>query len=313
MTLSEATKVFSGRFFLIGYLPTQAALVFVLLLIAAGAPGEIDFGAAWRKVAGLGAGEAVLVVLGVILVSLVTHPLQLPLVRLLEGHWPGRLARLPRRHQERRRVRLERAATLGGAGPEAERTRLAEDDLSEAEIQRAGVAGTRLRQRFPSASEVRPSALGNVLAAAEERAGSAYGWDAVVAWPRLYPLLSPQVRTIVDDRRDTLDAVARLSATAAVTGLVAVVLLAGSGGWPALALVPLGLSVIAYHAAVHAALAYGESLDMAFDLHRFDLLTALRLPMPGDRAEEKAANEALCDFWRQGAPVPLTYEHRRGE
>jgi hypothetical protein len=54
-----------------------------------------------------------------------------------------------------------------------------------------------------------------------------YGLDAVTAWPRLYPVLGEQCRTLVDDRRDTLDASVRLAATMAVTALASLVLLLG--------------------------------------------------------------------------------------
>jgi hypothetical protein len=35
---------------------------------------------------------------------------------------------------------------------------------------------------------VTPPGLGNVLAAMEDGAGRTYGLDAVIVWPRLYPL-----------------------------------------------------------------------------------------------------------------------------
>ena len=44
---------------------------------------------------------------------------------------------------------------------------------------------------------VRATGLGNALAAMEDSAGAAYGLDAVVAWPRLYPLLGDKVRAVV--------------------------------------------------------------------------------------------------------------------
>jgi hypothetical protein len=65
----------------------------------------------------------------------------------------------------------------------------------------AGVAGLKLRQRFPIPDHlVKATRLGNLLAATEDRAGRDYGLDAVVAWPRLYPLLGAEIKVIVDDR-----------------------------------------------------------------------------------------------------------------
>ena len=143
----------------------------------------------------------------------------------------------------------------------------------------------------------------------QDSAGRAYGFDAVTAWPRLYPVLGEQCKTLVDDRRDALDASVRLAATMTVTALASLVLLAGSG-WPtALALVPLAMAVLAYNAAVQAALGYAETVHVAFDLHRADLLTALRMDPPGRQDAETILNEQLCDHWRQGIPLPATLHY----
>jgi hypothetical protein len=180
---------------------------------------------------------------------------------------------------------------------------------TQAQIQQAGQAGALRRSRFPAEELCRPTALGNVLAAMETRAGEAYGPDAVVAWPRLYPVLGQNVRCTVDDRRNTLDAAARLSVTMFVTGLIAAGLLSVSGRWILLAVAPLVVSLLAYRGAVQAALAYGEAVHAALDLHRFDLITALHLPLPNDDKAERPANTALCEFWRQGLDNPTEYRH----
>ncbi|MFI1222114.1 MULTISPECIES: hypothetical protein [unclassified Streptomyces] len=297
----NAADVFSGRFFLVSYVPTLAFGVFLLVLVWAGAPGaQVDFSAAWRTAARLRAGEWLLLVLGITLAALLTHPLQLALVRVLEGHWPAAVrlpAALGLRRQRRRRARLARASEPAGGAPD------------DARIQAAGVAGARLRELFPPADRLLPTALGNVLAAMEGRAGSGYGWDAPVAWPRLYPVLGEQMKAVVDDRRNTLDAAVRLSATTLWSGLVTLILLARAGWWPLLALLPLTASWIAYQGAVRAGVAYGEAITAAFDLHRFDLLTSLHLPLPADRDEERRQAADLCAHWRQGKPLALVYDH----
>jgi hypothetical protein len=158
-----------------------------------------------------------------------------------------------RQRQKNRRDRLARAAHLPPGA-----------DLTSEAIQRAGAAGYQLRRRFPLPDHLlQPTALGNVLAAMQDTAGRAYGLDAVTAWPRLYPVLGDQCRTLVDDRRDTLDASVRL----------------GAGWWTALGLIPLGVAALACNAAVQAALAYAETVHVAFDLHR----------------AERTLNEQWCD------------------
>jgi hypothetical protein len=293
-----------GRFLLVDYLPTYAGVLFVITLIWAGAPGsDLDFDRAWRTAADLNIGELVLLAVAVTLLAVLGHPLQLATVRLLEGEWPawlGSLAALSRGHQRRRRAQL------------AAHEELPEDPaepITEVQVQAAGLAGTRLRRLYPPADVLRPTALGNVLAAVETQAGEPYGLDAAVAWPRLYPVLGEQVRVITDDRRDTLDSTARLSATLAASAIVSAALLARSGWWLLLALVPLAVARIAYIGAVHAAAAYGEAVRAAFDLHHFDLIAALHIPLPKDLSSERILNTQFCDFWRQGVPIITSYDH----
>jgi hypothetical protein len=179
-----------------------------------------------------------------------------------------------------------------------------------AELAAMADAESRLRRLFPSdPAWLLPTRLGNALRAAETRAGEPYGLDAVVAWPRLYPLLPDGVRALVDDQRDGLDLAARFCAVFAAAAAVSLVLLAIHGWW---LLVPAGCLVLAwlsYRGAVAAAVAYGEGIRAAIDLHRFDLLTALHLPLPATLEEERAVNEELSLFLRQTWPVDFVYEH----
>src|SRR5215467_12250343 len=99
-----------------------------------------------------------------------------------------------------------------------------------------------------------------------------------------------------------------MAATMAVTALASLVLLSWSRWWILLALIPLAIAVLAYNAAVQAALAYAETVQVAFDLHRADLLTALRMEPPVRQETERILNEHWCDHWRQGIPLPSTLE-----
>jgi len=68
----------SSRFFRVAYLPTLAGVVYLLVLIWAGAPARrVRFSVAWRTAAHLGIGEIVLLAIGVILVAVVVQPFQL--------------------------------------------------------------------------------------------------------------------------------------------------------------------------------------------------------------------------------------------
>jgi hypothetical protein len=293
----------SARFMLVSYLPTYAAVLFLLFLFSSGAPGRsIDLTHGWAIATSLNTTTIILVGLGVALLSVMLHPLQLPLVRLWEGYWPAwcrPLAWLARRRHRARRDRMARAAELPANVT----------DPTHEELAKASTASTLLAKRYPA--EVRPTALGNVLAATEEHAGAAYGWDAVVAWPRLYPILGEQLRRVLDDRRDTMDATIRLTAIAAATAVVSAALVYRSGPLAILgvAVVPLMVAWIAYHASVHSALAYGEAVEAAFDLHRLDLVRALHVPLPEDPTAEVAVATQICDHWRQGVPMSSPYRY----
>jgi hypothetical protein len=54
---------------------------------------------------------------------------------------------------------------------------------------------------------------------------------------------------------------------------------------------------------------HGESLRAAFDLHRFDLLSALHLPLPPDGAAERGQNRELSAFLIQDWEVDFEYDH----
>jgi hypothetical protein len=302
-----ANQGFGRRFYLVNYLPTYAATLYLLTLVWAGARGYsnrsghgISFKAAWTTASRLSVSQVVAIALAVILLAVLLQPFQLAMMRLVEGSWPSWLGARPARwRQKRRKRRLEKEADL----PEGPR-------LTDEEIQRAGVAGYKLRSRFPLPDYLlRPTALGNVLAAMEDGAGWAYGLDAVTAWPRLYPLLDPPVKSLVDDRRDTMDAAARMAVTMTVTAVISLVLLLWSGWWISLFLIPLGIAIIAYQGAVQSALAYAEAVYVSFDLNRDKLLTALRMKLPTRQNGERIINGQWCDFWRQGMPLPGTMEY----
>jgi hypothetical protein len=300
LTAGEAT---GSRFSLVSYLPTYALALFIALLVAAQGPsGQVTFAGALHRLSGLGAASAVLLAAAILVVAVGTHPLQLPLIRFLEGYWPrwaGPLSRLALRVQRRAFRQLADRAQVTATAPGGQ------------QASAALAAAWELSRRFPpEESALLPMALGNVLRAAEWTAGAPYGADTVGWWPRLYPVLGDRMREVVDDRRTQLDLACRFSASAAVSGAVSVGVLAGDGWWLALALAPGALAAVAYRAAIAAGLAYGETVRSAFDLHRFDALAALHLPLPPDPDTEVVFNRRLSRFWLQNVPLAgIRYVH----
>ncbi|WP_433789131.1 hypothetical protein [Actinoplanes sp. CA-252034] len=298
----------SPRFFRTAYLPTCAGALFLIALVWAGAPlHAVHFDDAWATAESLGVLEAVLIALAVVLVAVVVQPLQTLLVRILEGEFPHRLgASWWRRRQLGRRKRMaDRVTVAVAAAVEA-----AGSPQEQARVNEAGLASARLRARYPAEHAVRATRLGNVLAATADTAGQEHGLDPIVIWPHLYPLLGDNIRAVVDDLRDALDGAVRLCVVMALTAIGAAGLLAWrSGWWTLLAVGPLVISVLSYAGAVRAAIAYGAGMRAGMNLHRFDLRTALHLPLPHDQTTERAANEELCDLLRQGVPLRTAYQH----
>ncbi|HEY9330994.1 MAG TPA: hypothetical protein VIS09_22600 [Streptomyces sp.] len=300
--VGAAGGVLGTRFVLVSYLPTVGCALFLLVLLWAGAPGAApDFDQAWHTAADLGVGEILGLWFLVTLVAVVSHPLQLRLVRLLEGEWPALLApvrRLATHCQECRRRKL--VGRLVAAG----------DPPSPVEVNRAGAAYARWSATYaPTELAAEPTALGNCLAAMEYYAGMRHGLDAVVTWPRLYPLVEGAAKENLDTQRDVLDAACRFSVTAAVASVTAAGLLWQSGWWLLIALVPAALSRLSYRGAVQAAIAYGISIDAAIDTYRFALYDQLRLPRPTNPHEERSLNDMLCTHWRQRILLPDTLEY----
>jgi hypothetical protein len=164
---------------------------------------------------------------------------------------------------------------------------------------------------YPAADAVLPTKLGNILRAAEHRAGSRYGLDAITIWPRLYPLLADKTAAVLNDLRDQLDLAVRFCVMFLLATVITAACLAPYGWWLAVAAGTLAGAGLSYQAALSAAAAYGQAVEAAFDLHRFDLLTALHLSLPADLASEVQANQQLSRFLRQPQEYMFALTHGR--
>jgi hypothetical protein len=288
---------------LVGFLPTALLVAFVLVLVGSGAPATSpSLQRLLDNLEELSARQLGAIALTVVTVTLLVHPLQISVVRLLEGYWDdwplGRtLSAIGVNRHRRRRARLEDTAYDRPENAEQERH------------QRRASAHLR---HYPAEARLLPTRLGNALRAAEDEAGPRYGLQTVATLPRLYPCMSDRFASMFADLRNQLDMSTRFCVTLLIATLISVSVLLPYPRWLAVPAVTAGLSWVSYRAAVRAAMSYGEGLRVAFDLYRFDLIEALHYPLPASEQEERSFNRRLSAFLAAGIPMHADYRHASG-
>ncbi|WMX48186.1 hypothetical protein [Streptomyces roseicoloratus] len=283
MTLGEAAQVAGRRFVRVALLP---GLIFCfLLVVVASVGGERPPGAllrAWKSqpvevkaflVAGF--------VAAVLLVAAFLDSAQSALLRYAEGRWAGIADR-----------------SLGRLGRRCHRLRLLR--LADGPAHHLYPPLTRLH-------EVRPTRLGNILTSAELYPQLRYGIDAVLVWPRLFPLLPGGLLGALATARAELSAHLVRAVLSCAFAVLASCYVAVQGGPPTLLLICLWggvlLALASYRGALNAAVVYGQHVRVAFDLHRNDLLAVLgEERRPGGEAERDHWKR-LCLFWHRGVPT----------
>jgi hypothetical protein len=309
-TLAESGNKVLGSRMLVNVLPPTLLTVLVFVLLASGAPGTPTAAGLVTTLRDFDGAHVALLFIGVVAVAVILQPFQIAIVQILEGYWggnpltrSGRPSRAGRAFDigvelQRRRYQLLRK--LAQDDDQDDDTNDLEDVMSELRIKQTGWARGELRGYPEDEGRLMPTRLGNRLRAAEDNAGGRYGLWTNVVYPRLYSLVSDRLATGLANSNDQLDMAAHLSVTLALATLVSAGLLAPNG-WqtPWWLLVPLataGLSYLSYRAAIKAADAQSVLLETAFDLHRFDLLTALHYRLPDDPWSEYEFNGELSAF-----------------
>ncbi len=297
-----------SRFNAVSFLPTAFLVLFVLALVGLGppfrnpSPRHLAQTLHDLSLAQLAAGSVL-----VIAVGLIVQPFQAALARLLEGYpWHTTLLgytlhAMGTEFQWRRWDQLTLLANnlvpLPAYGPwqtPHQRRRVARQRRRR--VHAVPAAAAALAAYPDEAGLLQPTRLGNALRAAELRAVQRYGLDTIEFWPRLLPYLSPRLGEVITDLRNQLDTSLRFCPVLALATVISVGLLAVHGVWLLIPAITALSSWVAYRAAVRAAIAYGRQLEIAFDLHRFDMLRALNLPLPDEPVEERRRNKELSDF-----------------
>jgi hypothetical protein len=308
----EGSKALGPRATLVNLLPAALLTLLVVALLGAGAPGDPQLGDAITAFERLDGARLAVLALAVLGVAVVLQPFQIAVVQLLEGYWTASplhnwsawLARTAFEFgveiQRRRRVALS----------VAQRT----EHFHISQVQQ-----TWLDQEVSSYPDVRyllPTRLGNVLRAAELRAGGRYGLDSLLAFPRLYPQLSDRLAAAWEDQTDQLDTAAHLCVTFLLATLISGALLLPNGWDGYWLLIPLGTGILAwvsYRATIAAAKHQGDLMMAAFDLHRFDMLAQLRRPLPTDAHTEFEANQRLSEFLGEATGEERRRQYRRNQ
>jgi cell division protein FtsB len=288
------------RFNVVSLLPDATLVLFVLALTASGAPAESPKpGAVLAAIDKLNAQRVAAMLALVLIASLILHPFQFSLVRLLEGYWEssriGRpLSALGKELHRRRRQRLDQLAHDPQTPQEQERQQWAKEMLDQ----------------YPDEDRLLPTRLGNTLRAAEDEAGARYKLPTVTIMPRLYPYFSDRFAAVYVDRRNQLDAAVRFCAILALAAVISgAMLLTNGGAWRVLPVAIAVLTWVSYQAALRAAANFGQALFVAFDLHRFDMIKALHYTLPANRPEELDFNQRLGEFFTGDELPHDIYDH----
>lgn len=213
--------------------------------------------------------------LGVTMLAYLLVALAFPLVRFYEGYWPAWMRRLWSI------LGLQQA--LNAQIHSGNHTRPRRDDL------------------------VRPTRLGNILAAAEEHAYQIYRLDTVIWWPRLVTLLPEGFQAQLDAALTPMLALLNLSTQLGLLGaLGGIAVLLVDDRWWLFVMVFGGGMVLAracYLAAVNQALDYGTLVGVAFDLYRHEILKHMHIPAPDNLEHERLLWESL-NSWIEGYTMP---------
>ena len=214
--------------------------------------------------------------------------LQLPVLRFLEGYWPGPLRnlrfKLAHRFEKRIQQKEERWQQLAGLDPN-KRTAIQQSDYVHLD---AELACYPVDSRY-----LMPTKLGNLLRSAEQYPRVRYGLAISVCWPRLWLLLPEETQTTLAEARQKLDGATRFL----VWSLLFAVWTAWA--WWAILVAIVGAAA-AYWGALTAAGIYGDLLRAAFDLHRYALYKQMRWPLPSTPADETTCGRQLGEYLFRG-------------
>lgn len=262
---------------------------------------------------GLGVGGAAVLVLAVLLAAVLVRPFQIAAVQALEGYWASSWLTFPEqlaieRHRRRRSMAVWGVTQVGVSEKTPANRTFAEVTRylrQNAQNKRWEDRAHRVLDGYPlDQAYLLPTALGNILRRAELSAGERYGLGTVGMYPRLYPHLSARLDTQMSVELNLLDVSAALVFVFAGSATASAPLVWRLDGWSLLPVAFVVGAAVAYRGARRAAGFLAVLLHTAFDLHRFDMLTALHRKLPLTPEQELLENQALTEFLTGRRPTP---------
>lgn len=245
----------------------------------------------------LGVAGAVVLAFTVVGGAVLLRPFQIAVVQVLEGYWRGGVisAYAIDRHQRRHSMAAARRYVRLDPPEEAQADDVARSARRSQSGARIKARAKAVAARYPfNGDHTMPTQLGNILRAAETEAGERYGLSTVQMYPRLYPHLSQPLGEEMRQQIDLLDAAAAFTLMFAGLTTVTIPLAARLDGWSLLPVTMAVAAVVSYRGACRVANNHRVRLRVAFDLHRFDMLTQMHERLPADRSEELGWNRELC-------------------
>ena len=295
--LKELKEHFGREFLLSAFFPVALFASLSLALYAEIRWGLVTAVAQWEALsATLRLLLSLAALVAVIVMAYLLYNGQYVLVQLFEGYWPRWLHRLRNSRARFYRRRWEYLKAL------------AQDSTTPP--QEANEIWAELLVHYPPPTHLgamMPTQLGNVLRAAEIYPYERYGLDAAIIWPRLRPLLKPETIALLADRKTSMTFMLSMSLLAALFSLIWCPALAvWTNRWDLFLLSALGwpLAWFCYQSALQSAVAYGEQLRATFDLHRHELLKALKREVPTDLHAEQREWKRLVRFFFRNIPLP---------
>lgn len=315
----ESVKGLGQGAVLVSVLPSAILVLIVFALPAASlypwqdqASGSVADGlpAILDAARDLGVGGAAVLVLTVLLAAVLVRPFQIAAVQALEGYWTSFWWTFPEQLAIERHRRRRSMAMWGGTEDMEEPANPTFAEVArylrqKAQNNRWEDRAQRVLDEYPrDQAYLLPTALGNVLRRAETSAGERYGLGTVGMYPRLYPHLSARLDTQMSGEFNLLDVSAALVFVFAGSAAASAPLVWRLDGWSLLPVAFVAGAAIAYRGARRAAGSHAVLLHTAFDLHRFDMLNALRRTLPLTPEQELSDNQALTEFLTGQPPTP---------